>query len=88
MLGSNKLVRKSVVAEVAQPTAEAVAVRAVTAALPPEQDRVANRMLEGVQLSFRLPENLHRRLKYHSVRNGDSLVGTIAGWVRENTAEV
>ncbi len=55
---------------------------------PPEEARVTARLLEGVRLSFQLPEPLHRRLKLHAVRNGGTIVGTISGWVRENTSEV
>jgi hypothetical protein len=71
-----------------QRTPEAPVGPAVTAPLPPEEDAVARRQLEGVRLSFKLPEELHRRLKLSAVRNGGTLVGTIAGWVRANTPEV
>jgi len=52
------------------------------AMLPIEDDAAATRALEGVRLSFRMPEELHRRLKMEACRrSGRSMEWSRAGWV-------
>jgi len=53
--------------------------------LSAEDDAAAVRALEGIRLSFRMPEELHRRLKLEACRRGRTIKGTIEGWVREMT---
>lgn len=53
--------------------------------LSAEDEAEANRALAGVRLSFRMPEELHRRLKLEACRRGRTVKGTIEGWVREMT---
>lgn len=63
----------------------AAAAGASVPTLSAEDDAAANRALEGVRLSFRMPEGLHRRLKLEACRRGRTIKGTIEGWVREMT---
>lgn len=78
------LVRKSRTAEESNGE-ETEERRAFGPMLSAEDDAEATRALEGVRLSFRMPEELHRRLKLEACRRGRTIKGTIESWVREMT---
>jgi hypothetical protein len=80
------LVRKSRMAEESDGRGKAI-IEAFGPMPSVEDDAAATRALEGVRLSFRMPEELHRRLKLESCRRGKTIKGTIEGWVREMTPE-
>jgi hypothetical protein len=78
------LVMKSRLA--ARSNSEGTSVGVVFRPIPhPEVNASETRAFEGVRLSFRMPEELHRRLKMEACRKGRSIKGTIEGWVREMT---
>jgi len=62
-----------------------VAGGASAAMLSAEDDVAATQDLEMVRLSFRITEELHRRLKLEACRRGRTVKATIEGWVREMT---
>jgi hypothetical protein len=50
-----------------------------------EQSPVRRPTGDTVRMSFRLPQELHTRLRLESVRRGLTIVGLVSGWVEAHT---